>query len=211
MLNGGDIVSYAVRIAGRFEHAGETLPAAVATLHEKQALIGIGTAVAPAPALQSPAAGRTTIADAVERFVAKLTEDVETGKKAKGTLAAYQKAVRDFRDTCGVTYTDEITADVLRNHIRWLRKNLKRRYEEQDGRRVVKGHSENTLAARFRNLEVFGTFNGIKLAKNKNPRPDDTGLIAWADVPRTVDTNGPTLIGTARPVRSRTANTFQTS
>ncbi len=45
--NGGDIVSYAVRIAGRFEHAGETLPAAVATLHEKQALIGIGTAVAP--------------------------------------------------------------------------------------------------------------------------------------------------------------------
>jgi integrase len=187
--NGGDIVSYAVRIAGRFEHAGETLPAAVATLHEKQALIGIGTAVAPAPALQSPAAGRTTIADAVERFVAKLTEDVETGKKAKGTLAAYQKAVRDFRDTCGVTYTDEITADVLRNHIRWLRKNLKRRYEEQDGRRVVKGHSENTLAARFRNLEVFGTFNGIKLAKNKNPRPDDTGLIAWADVPRTVDTS----------------------
>jgi len=188
--NDGSIVSYAVRIAGRFEHAGDTLPAAVAVLHEKQALIGTGTVERPAPtATQQPDQQRTTIADAVQRFVVKLTEDVETGKKAKGTLSAYQKAVSDFRDTCGVTYLDEITETVLLNHLRWLRKNLKRRHEEHDGHRVVKGHAENTLAARFRNLEVFGTFNGIKLAKNKNPRPDDTGLIAWADVPRTVDTS----------------------
>src|SRR5258708_15982111 len=94
--NGGDIVSYAVRIAGRFERAGETLPAAVATLHEKQALIGIGTAVAPAPALQSPAAGRATIADAVQRFVANLTEDAQTAKKAKGNLSAFHEAASPF-------------------------------------------------------------------------------------------------------------------
>src|SRR5260370_18264234 len=72
--NGGDIVSYAVRIAGRFEHAGETLPAAVATLHEKQALIGIGTAVAPAPALQSPPPARTTVPAAAHLFLANLPE-----------------------------------------------------------------------------------------------------------------------------------------
>src|SRR5258708_5437689 len=54
--NVGDIVRYGVRSAGRFEHAGETLPAAVATLHEMQALIGFGTAGTRAPALQSPLA-----------------------------------------------------------------------------------------------------------------------------------------------------------
>src|SRR5260221_6691253 len=64
--NGGSIVSYAVRIAGRFEHAGDTLPAAVAVLHEKQALIGTGTVERPAPtATQQPDEQRTTIADAV--------------------------------------------------------------------------------------------------------------------------------------------------
>jgi integrase len=188
------IVSYGIRVKNTIKSVAEDLPTAEAKWRETQQRIGKGlTAVPSSVAVLSPLGTqqeeRTTIAGAVERFIKKLSEDVAANKRAKGTMYAYQKAASDFRDTCGVTYIDEITGPVLLDHLTWLRQNLKRRYEDQDGRRVLKGHAENTLVTRFEHLEVFGTFVGIKLAKDKRARPGDTGLIANDDVPRRVNTS----------------------
>ncbi|HYT23555.1 MAG TPA: site-specific integrase [Candidatus Polarisedimenticolia bacterium] len=178
----GKVVSYAVRVAGKFEHAGEDLDAAVTFLRQRQAQIGSGVAevsnITPIDSPRSPHTGRLTIADAVSGFVTKLKEDVENEKKSEATLSMYRNAAETFRDHSGITFMDEITAGVLLSHEKWLRKNIVRR---------TGGHFENTLANRFRYLNVFLRANGIKMAKNVNADPNDAGLLDRRDVPKEKD------------------------
>jgi len=125
-----------------------------------------------------PAQGRVSVADAVANFIAKMTSDVEKGRKTSGTLVSYRNAAESLRDYSGVTFMDEITAAVLLKHENWLRKHIVRR---------TGGYFENTLANRFRFLNVFLRANGIKMSKDANARPDDPGLLDRKDVPKEKD------------------------
>src|SRR6267143_1185529 len=122
-----------------------------------------------------PAQGRVSIADAVTKYLKNLESAVLTGEKSKSTLTAYKNTVEDFRDHCGVHYVSEITEDVLKGHKDWLFKNIRKR---------ARGKKINTLANRFRYLSVFLSKNGIQMAKAKNPKRDDSGLLDWSDVPK---------------------------
>src|SRR6266853_3722799 len=70
----GKIVSYAVRVAGKFEHAGDDLDSAVTFLRQKQTQIGTGISTASnlIPITSSQRSDRLTIVDAVSDFIAKL-------------------------------------------------------------------------------------------------------------------------------------------
>ncbi len=121
---------------------------------------------------------RVSIADAVASFIAKMTSDVEKGKMASATMTVYRNAAESLRDHSSVTFMDEITADVLLKHENWLHKNIVRR---------TGGHFENTLANRFRYLNVFLRANGIKMSKDSKAGPDDPGLLDRKDVPKGKD------------------------
>jgi integrase len=134
----------------------------------------------PVPTIPEHAlSDRLTVVEAVANFIKKTEEAVEAGKKSSGTLVAYRNSAETFRDYCGVAYMDEITADVLLEHEKWLRTNIQKR----NG-----GYIENTLANRFRYLNIFLRSNGIKMAKDANPTPDDKGLLERKDVPEERDT-----------------------
>ena len=174
-------VSYAVRVAGVFEPAGKDLSLALTFLRQRQAQIGDGIKVSELTPIDRPRASQGhenvsgSISEAADQFIADLKQDVADGKKAKATLLAYGNSIDDFRNYCGVVHFSEITASVLKNHERWIRKNIQKR---------VSGHIENTIANRFRYLNVFLRANGIKLAKDANPKPDDPGLLSRKDVPK---------------------------
>jgi integrase len=175
----GNVVSFAVRIAGKFEPAGKDLTTAVMYLRQRQAQIGTGTNTMLAPIiLPGQPSDKLTIAEAVANFTAKMATEVEKGTKSPATMAMYRNAAETFRDHSGITFMDEITAQVLLTHEDWLRKNIVRR---------TGGHFENTLANRFRYLNVFLRANGIKMSKDANARPDDPGLLNRKDVPKEKD------------------------
>ncbi|HEY0705135.1 MAG TPA: tyrosine-type recombinase/integrase [Candidatus Acidoferrales bacterium] len=118
---------------------------------------------------------RVRISDAVASYVQNLTERVQTGEAARGTLRGYKNAVEDFRDYSGVTFLDEVTGDVLKTHKAYLYANMPKR---------IRGKQSNTVAKRFRFLNAFFAKQGIQMMRDRNWRPGDAGLIARSDVPR---------------------------
>jgi integrase len=179
-LKGGKLVSFAVRVGGKFEHAGEDLTAAVTFLRQRQAQIGTGTNVAVFPPIvvSGQHSGRLTMAEAVANYTAKMKTEVEKGHKSEATMKMYRNAAESLRDHSGVAFMDEITGAVLLNHENWLRKNIVRR---------TGGHFENTLANRFRYLNVFLRANGIQMSKRANAGPNEPGLLDRKDVPKEKD------------------------
>lgn len=127
------------------------------------------------PKADQPEPSRQLISDAVEKFIQDLETAVLTGKKSKATQLSYKNAVETFRDTCGVRYMHEITAQLLKDHEAYLFKMIERR---------KRGDRANTIANRFRFLSVFLAKNGIKIAKARNAGPQDKGLLDFADMPR---------------------------
>ena len=119
--------------------------------------------------------GRTKISHAVAVYVQDLADSRKTGEKSKGTERGYKQAVECFRDNCGVTDMEDVTADVLRRHKLYLFDNIKKRKH---------GSKHNTVAKRFRFLNTFFNKFGIKMVKDRVARKDDVGLMHYQDVPR---------------------------
>jgi integrase len=119
--------------------------------------------------------GRMKISHAVAVYLQNLSDNIKTGERSKGTEQGYKIAVESFRDNCGVVYMDQITGDVLRQHKLFLFETIKKRKY---------GAKHNTVANRFRFLNAFFNKFGIKMARDKNPHRDDTGLMNYSDVPR---------------------------
>lgn len=118
---------------------------------------------------------RLTIHDAVEKYLASNADKLMKNKRRPRSIEAYDKAATDFRDSVNVRYMDEITAKVLLDHETWLYKNLERR-------RI--GKQQNTIVNRFHFLNIFLRSNGIKMVRDKNAAPDDTGLLPYDDAPK---------------------------
>src|SRR6266853_1442155 len=68
----GKLVSFAVRVGGKFEHAGDDFSSAVTFLRQRQAQIGTGVTTSVLAPIVLPFPGQTsnrlTIADAVATF-----------------------------------------------------------------------------------------------------------------------------------------------
>jgi integrase len=116
---------------------------------------------------------RVRIADAAAKYLRDLTDNVQTGDRARSTLQAYKVAVEDFRDHCGVTFMDQINAEVLQAHKLYLHRSIKKR---------VRGKKANTVAKRFRYLSAFLGRQGLQIVKTR--RPGSSGLMNWSDFPR---------------------------
>lgn len=184
---GAEIYGYYLRYRQdgkrRVEPVGKDLTAAFSAYQNRElnrtrinaGLIPIHGDAALVQDFKDHASGRVRISDAVAKYVQELTARVKTGEAARSTLRGYKNAVEGFRDSCGVTYLDEITGDVLRTHKLYLYENLEKR---------VRGKQVNTIAKIFRYLNAFFAKQGIQMVKSRNARPGDAGLMNWSDVPR---------------------------
>jgi integrase len=147
------------------------------------------------PAEAKTVQGRVRIVDAVQIFLEDNADKLAKGKLRKKSVAAYDVAAIDFRDSINVSYMDEITREVLLGHETWLYRNLGKRNH---------GKQQNTVAGRFRCLNIFLNRYGIQMVKKKEASNDE-GLLRRDEAPKTsekeVDAYSPdeiqTLMGTA--------------
>ena len=162
------------------EPAGADLAEAVGKLRRRQAVESGAVELAQdfkenaKPA--SNGHGRMALNVAVETYLASIKDDYEKQKIAKSTYDAYKLETDDFGKFCfteGVQYLDQIAAKTLLDHESWLRKTLPKR----------QGDQIYTIASRFRNLNIFLGQNGIKMAKDRKPKPGDLGLLDHNKVP----------------------------
>lgn len=170
--HGGLIISYAVRIAGKFEHAGSTLQEAVATLRQRQAQIGSGVLALPAtePTLPTTAApGRTPLLQSAEEYKATL----QTLDKAKATVLVYKNALDGFLASCKKEFVEDIDRKDILQYIGWMKENLSTR---------VAGGQNRTINNRLVYLGTFLNEHGVKLFKDHNRNsPSDPGLLMTKD------------------------------
>lgn len=172
----GKVTSYAVRVAGKFEHAGEDLSAAVTFLRQKQALIGNG--VNPEDAIQlkptvASTSGRISLAEAATEYKTGL----RVLDKAKATVSVYANAIDGFLASCRKTYIDEIDRKDILAYIQWMRDNLKSR---------VAGGENRTIKNRLTYLGVFLGKYGIRLKKKKGADTSAPGLLFHDDIPKII-------------------------
>lgn len=176
----GSVTSYAVRVGGKFEHAGDDLHTAVTFLRQKQAMIGggvlpeIASQLRPAVAFTGEtAADRTLLPQAAEEYKAAL----RVIDKAKSTVSMYSNTIDGFLASCNKNFIDEIDRKDVLTYIQWMRDKLKVR---------VKGSQNNTIKNRLTYLGVFLNKYGVKLKKNKGADASAPGLIFHDDRPKIV-------------------------
>jgi integrase len=175
----GSVTSYAVRVGGKFEHAGNDLHSAVTFLRQRQAMIGGGAN--PLAIDQSPSAaldGRSTpdrvlLSQAAEEYKAAL----HVIDKAKSTVAVYSNAIDGFLASCNKIFIDEIDRMDILNYIQWMRDHLRVR---------VRGGQSRTIKNRLAHLGVFLSKYGVKLKKSKGADASAPGLIFHDDRPKVV-------------------------
>ena len=157
------------------EPAGADLLEAVSKLRRRQALES-GSVELVQDFKQNTNSGQMPVAVAIEDYLNSIRDDFEKKKLAKSSYVSYKKAVEDFGKFCftaGVQYLNQITAKVLIDHETWLYKTLDRR----------QGEPIYTVASRFRYLNIFLGQQGIKMAKDRKPKPGDLGLLDHSKVP----------------------------
>jgi len=96
---------------------------------------------------------RRTIADAVQDFIQKN----RTLDKAPATRYGYERAVTQFRDSCGKVFLDELNEKTMLDHIDWIRDNVPTRSH---------GQRNGTVRTRLQFLTAFFISEGMK-----NPLP----------------------------------------
>jgi len=97
--------------------------------------------------------GRRTLADAVQDFIQKN----RTLDKSHATRYGYERAVTQFRDSCGKVFIDEVNEKTMLDHIDWIRDNVPTRSH---------GQRNGTIRTRLQFLTAFFTSEGLK-----NPLP----------------------------------------
>ncbi len=183
-LTAADITSYCVRVNGKYISASrrKVLSEAMAELRRMQAdPSGAAPAFVAELALDVPAE-RGLLATAATKYIAQLS----AFGKAKATIEKYSHAVNDFVTVCterGTLMVDKITREDLIAYLTWLRK------EENVPRRQF-GSRDTTLANRMRFLGTFLFTVGIKMKRDRNARPGDTGLLALNEIPKAPKTKG---------------------
>lgn len=174
------LIRYTEKSKRTTEPAGSDLLEAVGKLRRRQALeSGAADLVQSFKEAAKPTSnghGRMAVNVAIETYLASIEDDYQKQKLAKSSYVSYKKAVEDFGKFCfteGVQYVDQITGKTLMDHESWLRKTLPKR----------QGDPIYTFASRFRYLNIFLGQNGIKMAKDKKPKPGDAGLLDHNKVP----------------------------
>ena len=126
----------------------------------------------------------TRIADAVQKYESELYEARELWKrgslskkeiKSPNTVRRYLRFVRQFRDTIGVEYFDELTGDKIRAFKSHLRSNTK-----------GPGAHDRIVADSFQVLTKFLSMNNVQLVrapKSLPNDPNDKGLIGHDEFP----------------------------
>jgi integrase len=165
----GHVTGYLMRKAGKFEHIGRDLDAAVTRLRQEEALLS-GDVV---PVIASSVGQRIRLFDAANDYKA----EIKVLDKARGTVRNYTNAVNDFVKSCKKIYLDEIDRKDILAHMQWLRENLEAR---------VPGSQGSTLRNRITYLGIFFNKQGIKLVKEKGTNGNAPGILFPDDRPKTM-------------------------
>jgi len=164
----GHVTGFLVRKAGKFEHVGKDLDAAVTRLRQEEALLN-GDVI---PVQVSAPGQRVRIVDAIAEY----KQEIRTLDKSKATVLMYSNALDGFLASCHKTFIDEIERKDILAYIQWMRENLQER---------VKGGQNQTLRNRLTYLGVFLGKQGVKLAKERNKNgTSDPGLLFYDDLPK---------------------------
>jgi integrase len=176
---GSSLVTYQIRIAGKFIGVGKDFAAAVNRLRLEQARVGVGitrseATRAPAPTVASSSAtdGRVRLAEAAQKFISEL----RNLDRKKYSIAMYENALRDFQTSCRKEFIDEIDREDILAFLGWMRKNMQVR---------VPGSENRTYKNKLGYLRTFLARHGVQLMKEGNRQDkDDPGLLYRSDVPK---------------------------
>jgi integrase len=178
---GSSLVTYQIRIAGKYVGVGKDFAPAVNRWRLEQARVGVG--VARSEAIEAPASvgtsetatdGRARIAEVTKEFVAEL----RTLDRKKYSVAMYENALRDFQKSCRKEFIDEIDRKDILGFISWMRDNLSVR---------VPGSENCTYKNKINYLGTFLARHGVQLKKKGNGQgASDPGLIYRSDIPKIV-------------------------
>jgi integrase len=162
------VTGYLIRKAGKFDHVGQDIVAAVARLRQEEALLS-GDVV---PVQATIPGQRVKIASAVQEYKA----EIKTLDKSPATILMYSNALDGFVSSCKKTFIDEIERKDILAYIQWMRDNLQER---------VPGGQNQTLRNRLTYLGVFLGKQGVKLMKERNKTSTaDSGLLFYDDRPK---------------------------
>ncbi len=177
------ISSYTTRIKGKFDRHTRCKNLADAIIAMKRAEIDPSYS---APALIQDFKNNSSDPKLLESAAKTYLAELSVFGKSKATQDKYSDAVNDFVGVCttrGTLLVQNVSRGDIVAYIAWLQ-------DESNMPRRKYGSRDTTIANRLRFLGTFLTSVGIKMKKDRNPRPDDPGLLARHEVPRAPKSKG---------------------